>query len=170
MKTNHRLPLAAVVIGLAIFPSAGCAEKEKAANPAPVTAKESAATAPAVEPAPAPKAATVDAASAKWADIKDLTYDAREQFFTGFNQLEARVDAQISELAARRAAMKSTADTKDWDFAMKEMGNARAYLKSAGEELGKATPQTWDQQKDKAGQAWVRTQEAYGKVKSSTTS
>jgi len=52
---------------------------------------------------------------------------------------------------------------------MKEMGDARSALKSMGEELSKATPETWDQEKDKVGQAWVRTQEAYDKVKSSTT-
>ena len=109
------------------------------------------------------------AASATWMDIKDYTYDTRAQFFAGLSQLEARVDGQISELTARRAAMTSTANTKDWDFTMTEMGNARSNLKSTGEDLSKATPETWDQQKDKVGQAWVRTQDAYGKVKSSTT-
>ncbi len=172
MKTNRHVPLAAVIFSLAVFPSAGCAEKEKAADSAPPPAKEVAATAPAAEPSPqpAPNTATTAVPPAKWDDIKGFTYDTREQFFAGFKQLETKVDAQISELAARRAAMKSTDDTKDWDFAMKEMVNARAYLKSTGEDLSKATPQTWDQQKDKVGQAWVRTQEAYSKVKSSTTS
>jgi hypothetical protein len=94
----------------------------------------------------------------------------RAQFFAGLKRLEAIVDDQMSSLTARRAAMKSTANTKDWDFAMKEMGDARSYLKSMGEELSKASPETWAQEKDKVGQAWVRTQEAYDEVKSSTTS
>ncbi|HET7536483.1 MAG TPA: hypothetical protein VFJ90_08520 [Candidatus Didemnitutus sp.] len=38
-----------------------------------------------------------------------------------------------------------------------------------GEELAKAGPETWNQQKDKVGLAWVRTRDAHGKVKSSTT-
>jgi len=38
------------------------------------------------------------------------------------------------------------------------------------EELHEASPETWAQQKDKVGEAWMRAQEAYGKVKSSTTS
>ena len=50
------------------------------------------------------------------------------------------------------------------------MGNARTYLKSMEEELHEASPETWAQQKDKVGEAWMRAQEAYGKVKSSTTS
>jgi len=94
----------------------------------------------------------------------------RAQFFAGFTRLEARVDDQIRRLTARRAAMTSTTDTREWDFAMKEMGDARTYLKSMGAELRTATPETWNQQKDKVGQAWVRTQDAYGNVKSSTTS
>ena len=53
---------------------------------------------------------------------------------------------------------------------MKEMADARAYLKSTGEEANKATPETWLQAKEKVGQAWTRTQEAYDKVKASTTS
>ena len=50
------------------------------------------------------------------------------------------------------------------------MADSRTYLKSMGQELGKATAETWAQQREKVGQAWVRTQEAYAKVRSSTTS
>lgn len=83
----------------------------------------------------------------------------------------ARVDAQVGELAAKRATMvKNAVDTKDWDLAMKEMGAARDYLRSVGEEIRQATRDTWAQQKEKVGLAWIRTQEAYAKVKASTTS
>ena len=104
-----------------------------------------------------------------WRDVKDFTYDQRAQFFTGYSRLEARVDAQIAELTALRAAMPGAKDTKDWDFAMKEMADSRVYLHGSGESLGKATPDTWNQLKDTAGVAWVRTQDAYAKVKASTT-
>jgi hypothetical protein len=87
----------------------------------------------------------------------------------GLSRLESEVDSQIAALTAKRATMNGTTDTKDWDFAMKEMVNAQAYLKSSGAELSKATPETWSQAKDKVAQAWVRTQEAYTKVKASTT-
>jgi hypothetical protein len=83
--------------------------------------------------------------------------------------VEAAVDAQIVELTARRAAMTSKTDTKDWDFAMKEMIESCAYFKSTGDTLADATPETWPQGKDKVGGAWERTQAAYTKVKSSTT-
>lgn len=173
MKTYRLTHLIAAAIGLAAFSTAECAEKEKTADATLPPAKD-VATAPATTTASdsataVPVAATPDVASVKWSDVKDYTYDQRVQFFAGLKRLEARVDDQISELTAKRAAMKSTTNTKDWDFAMKEMGNARSYLKSTGEDLGKATPETWAQQQDKVGQAWVRTQEAYAKVKASTT-
>jgi hypothetical protein len=171
MKTNRFSHLITAALGLAAFSTAGCSEKEKTADMTATPASD-ASTTPAPAPAasaPVANAAAADTASAKWIDIKDCTYDTRAQFFAGLKALEARVDGQVAELTAKRAAMPSTTDTKDWDFAMKEMTDSRAYLTSMGEELGKATPDTWNQEKDKVGQAWVRTQDAYGKVKASTT-
>jgi len=114
-------------------------------------------------------AAGADSAPAKWSDIKDCTYDARAQFIAGLKRLEGRVDAEVRELTTQRAAMKSSTDTKDWDFAMKEMMESQTYLNSMNEELSKVTPETWDQEKDAVDKAWKRTQEAYDAVKSATT-
>lgn len=65
--------------------------------------------------------------------------------------------------------MEGPASTAEWDFAMKDMVNARTVLKSTGEVLAKASPETRDEQKARVGQAWVRTQDAYAKVKAGTT-
>ena len=146
MKTYHQVILFAATLGFTALASAGFAD-------------------------PSPPAATADA-TGLWTDIKNDTYDLREHFFSGVKLLQARVDAQISELNAKRAAMdrdKGT-DIKAWDFAMKEMGNAHSYLLSMGEEATKAPRDSWDQQREKVGQAWLRTQDAYDKVKASTTS
>jgi hypothetical protein len=164
MKTNRFTSLVAAVFGLVAFSSISCTAKDVAtttvttAVPGPNTTVQVVTT------------VSSDDTSAKWFNIQDYTYDMRVPFFAGLKQLEARVDGEISELAAKRATMNGTADTKDWDFSMKEMENSRTYLRSMGEELSKATSETWNQEKDKVGQAWVRTQEAYHKVKSSTTS
>jgi hypothetical protein len=83
--------------------------------------------------------------------------------------MQARVDIQIEELKAKRAAMTASTRTADWDFAMQEMHRARSTLKFACDELVKATPETWNQQRDRVGEAWDRTQNAYSAVKSSTT-
>jgi hypothetical protein len=105
-----------------------------------------------------------------WPALKDHTFDQRDAFFTGLQGLEARVDAQISELVAKRAAMEAAnTNTQAWDFAMQEMGRARTTLLSTSADMLKADRDNWDQQKEKVGLAWERTQDAYAKVKASTT-
>jgi len=126
----------------------------------------------AVSTPPAAPVATADpdAVSAPWSAIKADTYDQREHFSAGVSQLEARVAAQIAELNAKRTLMNSNnTDLKAWDFAMKEMADSHAYLRAMGEEAAKATRENWEQKREKVGQAWLRTQDAYGKVKASTT-
>jgi hypothetical protein len=111
-----------------------------------------------------------DQASASWVAIKDFTYDQRASFLSGAGNLQGMLASQVAELNAKRASMPSTTDTKDWDFAMKEMGDSQAYLKSMIEEAGRATPDTWNQEKDKVDEAWQRAQAAFDKVKVTTTS
>jgi hypothetical protein len=174
MKTNRLTTLITAAFGLAAFSTAGCTAKEKVAEaPVPPAKDTAAATMTTTMPGPTTTDQTVatanPAAAARWGDLKDYTYDQRAQFFSGLSRLEAGVDEQVGELTVKRGAMKSTTDTQGWDFAMKEMEDARSALHSIGTELNQATAATWNQEKDKVGQAWVRTQEAYDKVKSSTT-
>lgn len=166
MKSS-RLISCLTVLNLLAFSTAGCAEKAKVTETTlPVVKPSVVATAtPDASVAESPAVAT-----ARWSDLKGYTYNQRDLLLTGLKSLEARVDAQITELVAKRAALDaSNISTKDWDFAMQEMVNARTNLKSTSADLAKATRDTWDQQKDKVGLAWVRAQDAYAKVKSSTT-
>ena len=164
MKNTRFFPLL-TACSLLAFSTAGCAEKAKdAENTLPVIKPVAVAT-PETPSAQAPVAA-----AARWSELKGYTYDQRESFLAGLKDLESRVDAQISELVAKRAAMDaSNTSTKDWDFAMKEMGNARTTLISTSTDMTKTTRENWDQQKDKVGLAWVHTQDAYAKVVASTT-
>lgn len=158
------------ILSLAAFFAAGCPKKTPPVVMAGRISADNTLPAVATQATFQPVAtAEANVASTRWIDLKDYTYDNRAQFFAGLEKLEAQVDEQIQELNAKRATLNSTVDTKDWDFAMKEMGDARVYLKSTGEELRKADPETWNQRKDKVGRAWMRTQDAYGKVKASTT-
>jgi hypothetical protein len=111
-----------------------------------------------------------DQAAASWVAIKDYTYDQRADFIAGAGRLEGMLASQIAELNAKRASMPSTVETKDWDFAMKEMTDSQYYLKQMIEEAGRASPDTWGEEKDKVDQAWQRAQEAFDKVKTTTTS
>jgi hypothetical protein len=63
-----------------------------------------------------------------------------------------------------------TGDTGNWDFAMKEVYDSQMYLKSMIDEAVRTTPEFWSQEKEKVEQAWNRTQEAFDKVKVTTTS
>jgi len=145
---NTRLPLILLAaLGLATSPAGVCATTPKAS----------------------PDAAA-EVSAAQWSDIKDHTYEMRPAFFIGLARLHAKLDLQFAELVARRATMKGITGTREWDFNMKQLESARSYLRSVGTELTKASRETWDQEKDKVGRAWVSTQDAYGKVKRSTTS
>jgi hypothetical protein len=174
MKTNPFSKFAIAAFGLAAFSTAGYAAKTTSPILPPtmavVTITMTDAKPGSASILKASASIDSDADFARWSEIKTCTYDMRAQFFDGLDRLEARVDREIARLTATRAAMKSTANTADWDFAMKEMEDARSNLKSMGEEIRKATPETWAQEKDKVGQAWIRTRNALDKVKSSMTS
>jgi hypothetical protein len=87
----------------------------------------------------------------------------------GLAQLSARLNGEIRELNAKRAAM--TTDTKDWDFAMKDVLDSRDLLTSRTTEIGKATtPEAWSDCKDKVGEAWGRSQLAVDKMHTTVTS
>jgi hypothetical protein len=176
MNTHRSSLLTAAALGAALLLSAGCSNKDKAAQATPP-----ASTAPAmpasIVPAPAAKPVAdpgtpfnviTDTPSPSWADIKDLTYAQRAVFSAGLAHIEGRLDAQISVLNAKRAMM--TTDTKDWDFNMKEVNEARSYLAGLNEEVANAGPDTWTQEKEKVELALKRAQDACEKVKMSTTS
>ncbi len=175
MKILTYLAPAAAGAGLILLLLSGCTRTDKAAQSKSAPAPER----PAVIQTPVPAAKPVKVmqsagnlptatASDTWAAIKDLTYEQRAEFAAGAASLENVLAGQISELRAKRAAM--AASTTDWDFAMKELNDSQAYLKSMVEEAGRATPETWDQEKDKVSMAWQRAEEACEKVRMSTTS
>ena len=175
MKTHIFLTRIAAGVGMIVLLAPGCAPREKAVQTqnAPTPAR-TVPTQPAVPVAKPVKVMPVvvnspsPPAPASWMAIKDLTYGQRADFLAGAAALENMVVGQISELNARRAVM--TADTKDWDFAMKELNDSRSYFKSMIDEAGRATPESWDQEKDKVGMALQRAQAAVEKVRMSTTS
>lgn len=114
-------------------------------------------------------AASDGGAATAWVEIKNDTYAQREHFAAGVERLSGRLDREIGQLKAKRAEM--TTDTKDWDFAMKEVDDSRSFLTSRTTELSKATtPDTWNAAKDKIGEAWKRSQVAVDKMNGTGTS
>jgi len=175
MKTRSTLSPFVVGAGLILLLASGCARSDKVAQaksaPTPEHTGAIQPSAPAIKPVKVtPIAVSLPSAQASdtWAAIRDITYEQRAEFLAGAASLENVLAGQISELNAKRAAMR--ASTTDWDFAMKELNDSQAYLKSMVEEAGRATAETWDQEKDKVGMAWQRAQAACDKVRMSTTS
>lgn len=118
--------------------------------------------APAATPEPAAAVANI------WDAIKDYTYQKRADFVAGATQLVEKTDEEIRQLNEKRATLPETS-VKEWDFAMKELKEARAYLRSTISELSDASSETWAGAKEKVGKAWERAQDAGAKVKASTT-
>jgi hypothetical protein len=185
MKTRRFTPLFLAASGMAGLLACACSRAADAVAVAPAQPATSVQAAPAparatptlaaVVPAqatPAVAAAPVivvnpDAATA-WSNIKDLPFEQRADFVAGLSRLEGIVDTEIGSLNAKRAAM--TTDTKDWDFEMKGLVDNQAYLKAMNDEVSKADPDGWIQEKEKVDAAWQNTQDAYAKVLHSTTS
>jgi hypothetical protein len=163
MKPNCLTKLVVTATGLAALATAACGQPAKTpVDPLPPTPP---AQTQGITTVPVPGPAVIS-----WANMENDTFDQRAHFIALYQQMEAKVDDQVKKLQVKRATMTGTTDTQDWDFAMKEEENAHDYLRSIGDELSQATAENWNQERAKAGRAWTRTQDAYDKVKTSTTS
>ena len=120
---------------------------------------------PSPEPAPAE---TAPAPEAGWDNIKALTYDQRADFTTGLALLQKRLELQVASLKTKRENLPSTQDPAAFDFDLKALGTARTRFLSASTDLGKATPQNWNQLKERVGAAWENVQDAYKKAAGET--
>jgi len=177
MKTRGIQTLAAGAFLGALF-AMGCSHDKGsaqagAAAPSVVIAPTPAANSPAIPvvppgPAVAPPISTIPTNQASWSEMEVLTFDQRSQFVTELAGLVGVLDSQIGALNAKRATM--TTDTKDWDIAMMDVTAARAYLAGLVSEVSQASPDTWNQEKDRVAAAWQKAEDACDKVRTSTTS
>jgi hypothetical protein len=175
MKAS-RLPLVAGAAGLAALAFAvrtgRAADNPPAQNPPPASSENARPPAPST-PAGKDGGAKADPdatpATETWDIIRDCAYDRRADFLAGLNLMAKRLDDGMRRLNAKRAGMTDAA-AKDWDFAMKELISARAYLQSESSDLEKATDSTWDDAKAKVALAWERAHTAFINVEQSTTS
>lgn len=104
-----------------------------------------------------------------WQNIQYHTYEKRQDFTAVFSRMVAKLDDDIRVLNEKRATMKN--DTSAWDFAMKELNNARADVQSKVTDLSRViNAEAWVEARDRLGVAWDRAQTAVQTVKNSTTS
>lgn len=149
------LPLLLITLLTSACSDANPPSVETPATPAP--------SIPATPPAPvAPTPSPLT--ELKWSDIKDLGYDDRATVMTGLGKLSEKLDQKIAALEAKRAELTSKDDPLTFNSALKSLDTARTRLMSAITDLGKATPQNWEQRHDRVADAWVNVEDAYKKA------
>lgn len=165
MKSTVRTSLRPALFGLASLFTVACSDSRPVALAA---AAPSAAPVPAATPAAAPPIQTPPYPPAivpiEWSAIQNLGYDDRAAFLAGLQRLHAQLELQISELNARRAALTASDNPGKLNFAMEALGTARTRLLSTSTDLSKATPQNWEQLKERVSDSWVVVQNAHDKA------
>lgn len=105
---------------------------------------------------------TKEAISDGWDNVKDYTFDKRNDFSAQSKALSARMDAQVSELRANYSEAQASASRK---AAMNELKNSEADYKEKLSALGNATADTWDAAKNNVILAWDKLEASYKKAR-----
>ena len=158
VKTIHSLPFLAALSAAAIL-LPGCAKTDTVQSVADNTA------ATAKDVGADIKTTTVDA----WDNIKDYTYEKREDFATGVDRMSDKKDTDLRAMNAKFAGLPDET-AKARDRAVKDYNEARAGLKTDLAELRASSVDTWAAAKEKTNQAWQRVQATYDKVTASSKS
>ncbi|MBI4624791.1 MAG: hypothetical protein HY736_16440 [Verrucomicrobia bacterium] len=103
-----------------------------------------------------------EAMAKAWNNVKDHTFDKRDDFSANAKALAARMDVQLSEVRANYSEAKASASRKS---AMEELKNSEADYKEKSKALGNATAATWDSGKKNVLLSWDRLQSAYYKAR-----
>jgi hypothetical protein len=97
-----------------------------------------------------------------WDDVKDYSYEKKDDFVASSRVMKARMDAEISELRAEYADAKADAKrSAAWD----KLTTARTTFDEKMEALGSATSATWEEAKRETIAAWDNLQAAYQDAK-----
>ena len=97
-----------------------------------------------------------------WDNVKDYSFDKRDEFTANAKALAAKAEVQMREARADYSEAKATASRK---AAMDELKNAEADYREKLRALGNATADTWESAKQNVILAWNRLQAAYYKAR-----
>ena len=86
--------------------------------------------------------------SQAWQDLKDATYDERQQVSSYFSNLTDKAEEQYNQI--KESAQPSDA----YDEAMAEMDEAYDAFKEQMNKLGNATEENWAEARDRTYEAW----------------
>lgn len=102
------------------------------------------------------------AVSDAWGDVKDYSYEKKDDFVASSKAMTSKIDAEISELRADYAGAKADAKRS---AAWEKLTTARTNFDQKMSALGSATSATWEQAKREAIAAWDNLQAAYHEAK-----
>jgi hypothetical protein len=145
---KHLSILVPVALGAA-FLFGGCNKQERA--DASATVKEAARD-------------TQDALANAWGDVKDFTYEKRNDFNAKAKSLASQAEVQMSELRANYSEAQASASRR---AAMEQLKNDEADYKAKLDALGNASGDTWEAAKNNVILAWDKLQASYRKARAS---
>lgn len=105
---------------------------------------------------------TKNAVAKGWDNLKDFTFEKRNDFTATMNARQADLEAGLSKLRAEYSEANASASRK---AAMAELKNAEVDYKDKFAALGRATADTWTAARDDAAAAWDRLQASYAKAR-----
>jgi hypothetical protein len=146
---KHIPSLLLAALGTAALAFTGCNKQDRA--DATATVKEAARD-------------TKDAVVDGWGEVKEFTYEKRNDFSAKAKSLSAQWDVQVSELRANYSEAQATASRR---AAMDELKNSEADYKEKLAALGNASADTWEAAKNNVVLAWDKLQASYRKARAS---
>ena len=105
---------------------------------------------------------TKAAVSNAWDDVRDYSYDKKNDFTTSARAMSSRMESEISQLRANYSEANASASRK---AAMNQLKNDEADYKAKLDALGNATADTWDAAKQNVIAAWDKLQASYHKAR-----
>lgn len=145
--STRLIPVALLTAGLTALVFTGCSKQER--KEASTSVKET-------------YEDTKTAVSNTWTDVKNYTFEKRDDFSASAKAMSSRMEAEMSELRANYAEATASASRK---AAMAELKDAEANYKTKLAALGTATADTWDSAKQNVIAAWDELQAKYQKAK-----
>lgn len=105
---------------------------------------------------------TKNAVAKGWDNLKDYTFEKRNDFTAMMKAREADFEAGVSKLRAEYSEANASASRK---AAMAELKDSEANYKQKLSALGNATADTWTAARDDVAAAWDRLQASYAKAR-----
>jgi Skp family chaperone for outer membrane proteins len=111
----------------------------------------------------AANASSVQPASPAWGELRSYSYERRGEFNSSLNAMNARVEAEVSELRANQSEANASASRR---AALEEVQSAKSDFDEKSAALARASQDSWDQARDEAAAAWDRLQAAIARARS----